>query len=91
KDTGSSPIRDVMISALIAIGLSVFAATYAYSCVRGAEADPGALASLSVVTAGFALAVFVFHLLRLTAARRLSGGAISPATIRAHLDAAEPL
>jgi len=91
KYAGSSPIRDVMISALVAIGLSVFAAGYAYSCVRGAETDPGALASLSVVAAGFALAVFVFHLLRIIAARKLSEGAVPPATIRAHLDAAEPL
>jgi GPH family glycoside/pentoside/hexuronide:cation symporter len=91
KHAGSSPIRDVMISAFVAIGLSVFAACYAYSCVRGAETDPGALASLSVVAAGFALAVFVFHLLRISAARRLSEGAVSPAAIRAHLDAGEPL
>jgi hypothetical protein len=41
-----------------------------------------------VVAAGFALAVFGFHLLRIGAALRLSAGNIPPATIRAHLDGA---
>jgi hypothetical protein len=47
---------------------------------------PGAIASLCVVTSGFALAVFIFHLLRLSAARQLASGAITPEQVRAHLD-----
>jgi len=88
KNTGSSLMRDVLISAITAIALSAMAAAYAISCARAPGTDPGALASLSVVAAGFALAVFVFHLLRIGAALQLSAGSVSPATIRAHLDGA---
>jgi GPH family glycoside/pentoside/hexuronide:cation symporter len=86
--SGRSLVRDVLVSAATAIGVSIFAGLYAYWCARAPGTDPGALASLSVVAAGFALAVFVFHLLRIGAAKKLSGAAISPATIRAHLDGA---
>jgi hypothetical protein len=88
KKRGLSSLRDVLVSAAGAIALSVFAAIYAISCARAPGTDPGALASLSVVAAGFALAVFVFHLLRISAALRLSTGNVPPAAIRAHLDGA---
>jgi hypothetical protein len=45
----------------------------------------GALASLAVVLSGFALALFLFHLVRIGAARRLASGVISNAVVRAHL------
>jgi glycoside/pentoside/hexuronide:cation symporter, GPH family len=88
KKRGLSSLRDVLVSAAGAIALSVFAAIYAISCARAPGTDPGALASLSVVAAGFALAVFVFHVLRIGAALRLSAGNVAPAAIRAHLDGA---
>lgn len=88
KKRGLSSLRDVLVSAAGAIALSVFAAIYAISCARAPGTDLGALASLSVVAAGFALAVFVFHLLRISAALRLSAGNVPPAAIRAHLDGA---
>ena len=88
KNNGSSLMRDVLLSATAAIALSAISAIYAISCARAPGTDPGALASLSVVTAGFALAVFVFHILRISAAMRLKEGAISPATIKAHLEGA---
>jgi GPH family glycoside/pentoside/hexuronide:cation symporter len=88
KKRGLSSLRDVLAAAAGAIVLSLFAAIYAISCTRAPGTDPGALASLSVVAAGFALAVFVFHLLRISAALRLSAGKVPPATIRAHLDGA---
>jgi hypothetical protein len=47
--------------------------------------DPGAVASLSVVAAGFALAVLLFHLMRLKPARELAAGKVSVAVVRAHL------
>ncbi len=84
---GRSLIRDVVMSAAGAIAVSVLAALYALASARAPGTDPGAMASLSVVAAGFALAVFVFHILRIGAALRLSEGAVPLATIRAHLDA----
>ncbi len=81
-----SPLRDVTVSAAIAIAISAVAALYAISCARSSGTDPGAIASLSVVAAGFALAVFVFHLLRIGAALRLGAGAVPHAVIRAHLE-----
>ncbi|MGO9606630.1 MAG: MFS transporter [Candidatus Binataceae bacterium] len=85
KSGGASPLRDVMVAAATAIAVSVIAALFALSRVREPGTDPGAMASLTVVIAGFALAVFVFHLLRIKAALRLGGGAIPIATVRAHL------
>jgi GPH family glycoside/pentoside/hexuronide:cation symporter len=84
---GRSPLlRDVIVSAASAIAVSIAAASYAISCARAPGTDPGALASLSVVVAGFALAVFVFHVLRIGAALRLIGGAVPASTIRTYLD-----
>jgi GPH family glycoside/pentoside/hexuronide:cation symporter len=48
--------------------------------------DPGALASLAVVIAGFTLSLFLFHLMRIGPARRLATGAIPYAAVRAHLE-----
>jgi GPH family glycoside/pentoside/hexuronide:cation symporter len=50
------------------------------------DADPGPVPTLGVVTAGFAFAVFVFHLMRVPPARRLAGGAVPSDVVRAHLD-----
>jgi hypothetical protein len=50
------------------------------------NADSGAVASLAVVVSGFALALFLFHLLRIGPARRLAAAAIPDTLVRAHLD-----
>ena len=65
-----------------AAGASLLVATQ----VTSFEVDPGALPVLAIVGAGFSFAVFVFHLLRLRAARELARGAVSLETVRAHLD-----
>jgi GPH family glycoside/pentoside/hexuronide:cation symporter len=80
-----SPVRDVAVAAGASIGVSLLAAAIAIVRIRELASDPGAIASLSVVTAGFALAVFLFHLLRLGPARRLASGAITPTMVQAHL------
>ncbi len=51
----------------------------------GIEADPGVLASLGVVASGFALALFLFYLVRIGPARRLASGAIPGEVVRTHL------
>jgi hypothetical protein len=44
-----------------------------------------------LVAAGFALSIFLFHVLRIGPARRLAAGAVPAAVIQAHLDAAVTL
>ncbi len=79
------PVRDVRRAALAAITVCVGAAIVAIGRM-GNTADPGAVASLSVVASGFSLAIFMFHLMRLAPARQLASGAISAQIVRAHLN-----
>lgn len=78
-------VRDVCVSATAAIAVCVAGALVVAARVTTLDVDPGPLPVLAVVTAGFAFAVFLFHLLRLGPARRLANGAISPAVVQAHL------
>jgi glycoside/pentoside/hexuronide:cation symporter, GPH family len=80
-----SPIRDVAVAAVASIVVSVTAAAIAIVRMHDLATQPGATVSLSVVAAGFALAVFLFHALRFGSARRLASGAVPAAVVRAHL------
>jgi glycoside/pentoside/hexuronide:cation symporter, GPH family len=80
-----SPVRDVWLAAGASIGVSLLSALIAAVRIREFSSDPGAVASLAVVTSGFALAVFLFHLLRLAPARELAQRSIEPNAILAHL------
>ena len=57
-----------------------FAACLITGCVAlrrlGSAGDPGAVSSLGVVSSGFALALFLFHLMRIGPARRFAAGEI---------------
>jgi len=86
KDGARAPVRDVAVAAGSAISISIAAAILAIERVDAVTADPGTIGSLSVVTAGFAFAIFLFHMLRLGPARQLASGMISPAMVRAHLN-----
>ena len=67
-----------------------FAACFITGCVAlrrlGSAGDPGAVSSLAVVASGFALALFLSHLMRIGPARRLAVKAIPNAVVRGHLD-----
>jgi hypothetical protein len=80
-----SPVRDVVVAAFASLAVSAGAALIAIVRMRDLGSDPGAIVSLTVVAAGFAFAVFLFHVLRLRSARRLAGGAVTPAVVLAHL------
>jgi hypothetical protein len=86
KRGASAPMRDVRLAAAASIGIALITAAITIERMRALASDPGAIASMCVVASGFALAVFIFHLLRLGAARRLASGAITPEQVRAHLD-----
>jgi GPH family glycoside/pentoside/hexuronide:cation symporter len=80
-----SPVRDVALAAGASLAVSVTAALIAIIRMHDLARDPGAIVSLGVVAAGFAFAVFLFHMLRFRSARRLASGAVPPALVQAHL------
>jgi hypothetical protein len=80
-----SPIWDVRRAAALSLAVCLIAGSVALRRI-GAAGDPGAVASLGVVASGFALALLLFHLMRIGPARRLAAGAIPNAVVRAHLD-----
>jgi GPH family glycoside/pentoside/hexuronide:cation symporter len=85
KQGSAAPVRDVGRAAVVSIAISLSAAILAIARMGSTQTDPGAIASLAVVASGFALAVFLFHLMRLIPARRLASGAVAAQTVRAHL------
>ncbi|HVO25414.1 MAG TPA: MFS transporter [Candidatus Margulisiibacteriota bacterium] len=82
-----SIVYDVWCAVAAAAGICVGAALLVANKVTSLEVDPGPVPVLAIVTAGFAFAVGVFHVLRLGAARQLAAGAVPVEVIRAHLDA----
>jgi GPH family glycoside/pentoside/hexuronide:cation symporter len=85
-DHGSqTPPSDVRRAATFWIAVCVIAGWFALRRMGAINADPGAATSLAVVASGFALTLFLFHLVRIGPARRLASGAISNAVVRAHL------
>ncbi len=79
--------RDVRRAAIGSIAICAAALCAVLGRSSSLEVDPGPVAVLGIVTSGFALAAFVFHLLRLGPARRLAGGEVSEEVVRAHLRA----
>lgn len=80
-----APVADVIRSASLAAAVCAGAALMVGARASTLRRDPGAAVSLLVVTAGFALAVMLFHLMRFGPARRLASGAVAHDVIRAHL------
>ncbi|RIL04437.1 MAG: hypothetical protein DCC71_14055 [Proteobacteria bacterium] len=74
----------VALSAAICAG----AAWIVADRVTTLDADPGALAVMAIVVAGFALAVVFYHVARLAQASRLARGAVEPAVVAAWLEGA---
>jgi GPH family glycoside/pentoside/hexuronide:cation symporter len=68
-----------IVTCLIALGLVA-------TQITNLDRDPGPVPTLAVVSAGFAFAVFVFHLMRVQPARRLAAGAVPADIVRAHLN-----
>jgi hypothetical protein len=76
---------DVRRAAGVSLAVCLLTAYVVWARIES-SADPGELASLAVVVAGFALALFLFHLVPIGPARRLATGAIPNEVVRAHLD-----
>ena len=85
-----APVRDVITRAALCIGIGVSAALWTIHRLHSIRSDdPGTIISMVVVAGGFALAVALFHLMRLGPARQLASGVVSPDIVRAHLRESE--
>jgi len=76
---------DVLRVAALSLALTIGLALWVTSEVSDTGGNPGPLAVIAIVIAGFALTIFVFHLSRIGPALRLRRAQVSELTIRAHL------
>lgn len=79
-------LGDVLRVATLALAMAIGLAFWVRSDLEATAGNPGVLAVFAIVTAGFALTIFVFHLSRIGPALRLRSAGISEATIDAHLE-----
>jgi len=78
-------LGDVVRVAMLAIAIAIGLAAWVAHDVSASGGVPGPFAVIAIVSAGFALTVFVFHLSRIRPALKLRRAAVGAATIRAHL------
>jgi GPH family glycoside/pentoside/hexuronide:cation symporter len=71
----------------LSLGVCAGASWWAVEHLGGAEREPSAWLTASVLTAGFSLAAVAFHLLRARAALRLRRNPVAPDTLARHLTA----
>jgi GPH family glycoside/pentoside/hexuronide:cation symporter len=76
---------DVLRVAALSLALTIGLALWVTNELSATSGNPGPLAVIAIVIAGFALTIFVFHLSRIGPALRLRREPISEDTIRAHL------
>ena len=76
---------DVLRVAALSLALTLGLALWVTSELADTGGNPGPLAVIGIVIAGFALTIFVFHLSRIGPALRLRRDPIPEAVIRAHL------
>jgi len=89
-------IGPLWIRCCACVGLSLLvmlvAGATALHSVRDVLSDPGVLASLSIVVAGFfGFTPLCFHAVRLAALRQLAASPIDPAIVKAHIASTEEL
>jgi GPH family glycoside/pentoside/hexuronide:cation symporter len=81
---------DTTLCAIAALGVCAACVTLAAFRVGDVSQPPGTLAVVVIALAGLALALFLFHGIRMRVARGLSGESLQPADLRAHLAAFDP-
>jgi GPH family glycoside/pentoside/hexuronide:cation symporter len=82
---GERVLPGIRMRAGVAAGVAVAGAWVTWRGVSDPGREPGLLPVLAVVVAGVALALVLFHLARLPAARRLERSGVDAGSIRAHL------
>jgi GPH family glycoside/pentoside/hexuronide:cation symporter len=78
-------LMDVLRVAALSLALTLGLALWVTSELSDTGGNPGPLAVIAIVIAGFALTIFVFHISRIGPALRLRRNPIPEAVIRAHL------
>jgi glycoside/pentoside/hexuronide:cation symporter, GPH family len=78
-------LMDVLRVAALSLALTLGLALWVTNELSDTGGNPGPLAVIAIVIAGFALTIFVFHLSRIGPALRLRRDPIPEAVIRAHL------
>jgi GPH family glycoside/pentoside/hexuronide:cation symporter len=78
-------LLDVVRVAVLSLALTIGLALWVANELSDTGGNPGPLAVIAIVIAGFALTIFVFHLSRIGPALRLRRQPIPEDTIRAHL------
>jgi GPH family glycoside/pentoside/hexuronide:cation symporter len=73
-------------SGLIAIAISALGVTLVVNNLGDLSKKPGLTTTAEVVLAGFAFTAFVYHMVRLRAARRMAAAPVPEATVAAHLE-----
>jgi GPH family glycoside/pentoside/hexuronide:cation symporter len=82
--------RDTALAALGSLGACAACVILASFQARDPSQQPGAIAVVAIAAAGAALAVLLFHAIRMRVARRLRSESLRPADLRAHLATLEP-
>lgn len=83
---GGALLARVALALGASIAVCAGAAAIVAARVTTLEQDPGALAVLAIVVAGFALAVVCYHVVRLWQARRLAAGSVASEAVAAWLE-----
>ncbi len=76
---------DVLTMAAISLAICLATSIWVVSQLRDVVGEPGVGVTIGVVTAGFALTAFLFHLLRVRPALRLRREPVPDETLRAHI------
>jgi GPH family glycoside/pentoside/hexuronide:cation symporter len=82
--------RDTVLAALAALGVCAACVALAAFRVGDLSREPGTLAVVAIALAGLALAVFLFHWIRMRVALGLRSEALQSADLRAHLAGFDP-
>ena len=78
-------LRSTLVSLGISLGGTILALAATIHEINDLSRDPGILAVLSVVVAGFAFSATCFHIFRVRAALAIRGAPIDDEQVRAHL------
>jgi len=86
RDGPGRALRDVLQAALATLVVATGLAVWVANDLAANHGNPGPVAVVAIVIAGFSLTASVFHALRIAPALRLRRLSVPPETLRAHLD-----
>jgi GPH family glycoside/pentoside/hexuronide:cation symporter len=78
-------VRSALIGTCVSLGIAAVALALVLPTLGNLSEKPGSLTVLEVVAAGFAMSAFLYHAVRVGAARRMRSRQIPRETVRSHL------